>query len=127
MAISQLRSSTKSTAGRLKPFRKKKLYELGRQPVHTKLGKMVKKSIRVRGGNRKIKYLSHDTVNLFDPKEKKVKKVLIKAVVGNPANRHFARRNILTKGAEIETELGKARITSRPGQEGSLNAVLIKS
>ena len=46
-------------------------------------------------------------------------------VVENPANRHFVRRNIMTKGTVIETEKGKARITSRPGQDGTINAVLI--
>ncbi|MEK6949175.1 MAG: 30S ribosomal protein S8e, partial [Nanoarchaeota archaeon] len=49
----------------------------------------------------------------------------IKTISGNPANRHFVRRNIMTKGAIIETEKGKARITSRPGQDGAVNAVLI--
>jgi len=47
-------------------------------------------------------------------------------VLENPANRHFVRRNILTKGTIIETVKGKAKITGRPGQEGMVNAVLIK-
>ena len=50
----------------------------------------------------------------------------VKTVVDSPANRNFVRRSIMTKGAVIETSLGKARITSRPGQEGFLNAVLVK-
>ena len=36
------------------------------------------------------------------------------------------RRNILTKGAIIETDAGKAKITNRPGQEGTVNAVLVE-
>ena len=55
----------------------------------------------------------------------KIEKLKITAVVENPANRHFVRRNIITKGTVIETEKGKARITSRPGQEGVINAILI--
>ena len=43
----------------------------------------------------------------------------------NQASKDINRRHILTKGAVIETELGKARITSRPGQDGQLNAILI--
>ena len=46
-------------------------------------------------------------------------------VVENKANKDFVRMNILTKGAIIETDLGKAKITSRPGQSGSINAILI--
>ena len=46
-------------------------------------------------------------------------------VIENPSNPHLVRRNILTKGAVVETKLGKAKVTSRPGQEGTLNGVLI--
>ena len=65
-------------------------------------------------------------MSLYDPKAKKCSKATIKNVSGNPANRHFVRRNIITKGAVVETDKGKARITSRPGQEGTINAVLIE-
>jgi len=57
---------------------------------------------------------------------KKYSKVKIKNVVENPANRHFVRRNILTKGTVVDTDKGKAKITNRPGQEGSINAVLVE-
>jgi small subunit ribosomal protein S8e len=77
------------------------------------------------GANRKLRLLSADIANLFDPKTKSFKQVKIKTITDNPANRHFIRRNIMTKGAVVETELGKARITSRPGQDGVINAVLI--
>lgn len=58
-------------------------------------------------------------------KDKSIKKVKITNVVENPANRHFARENLVTKGAIIDTEIGKARVTSRPSQHGIANAVLI--
>ena len=35
-------------------------------------------------------------------------------------------RNILTKGAFVETNLGKVKITSRPGQDGNMNGILIE-
>ena len=35
-------------------------------------------------------------------------------------------RGIITKGALIETELGKAIVTSRPGQDGVVNALLVE-
>jgi small subunit ribosomal protein S8e len=47
------------------------------------------------------------------------------AVKSNPANPFFARRNITTKGAVVETEIGDAVVTSRPGQDGLVNAKLI--
>lgn len=126
MAISHLRSTRKPSGGRYKKgYRKKKAYELGREPAFTLVEKRRASTIRVRGGNIKVRIFSSDTANLFDPKTKKFEQVKIKTVVGNPANRHFVRRNIMTKGAVIETEKGKARITSRPGQDGTINAVLI--
>jgi small subunit ribosomal protein S8e len=33
---------------------------------------------------------------------------------------------VLTKGAIIDTELGQARVISRPAQDGIINAVLMK-
>jgi small subunit ribosomal protein S8e len=126
MAISQARSRKTATGSRYIDFRKKKQYELGRDPVHTKLGEKKVKSIRIMGGHKKDISLTNNSVNVVDPKTKKHKVVKIKNVLENVANRHFVRRNILTKGTVIETELGKAKITSRPGQEGCLDAVLIK-
>ncbi|MEM4267209.1 MAG: 30S ribosomal protein S8e [Candidatus Woesearchaeota archaeon] len=125
MAISQLRSKRKSTGSRYKNSRKKKLYELGSEPTLTRLEKRVCFSARKLGGNRKLRLLSANEINLIDPKTKKAKKAHIKTVIENPANRHFVRRNILTKGTIVETEFGKAKITSRPGQEGTINGVLI--
>ena len=72
-----------------------------------------------------ISGLSTNKVNVMDPKTKKAKKVTLKNVLETPSNRFLARQNILVKGAIIETEAGKARITNRPGQEGSISAVLI--
>ncbi len=126
MAISQLRSLRRASGGRYKQQgRKKKSYELGREPALTKIDKKRSKYVRTKGNNSKVRLLSSDTANLFDPKTKKYEQTKIKAVTENPANRHFVRRNIMNKGTIIETEKGKARITSRPGQDGSVNAVLL--
>ena len=125
MAISQSRPRRKQTGARYVAYRKKKQYELGREPSFTKLSKKRIRVLRVMGANRKLRLLSADTANLFDPKSKSFKQVKIKTITDNPANRHFIRRNIMTKGSVIDTELGKARITSRPGQDGVVNAVLV--
>tara|TARA_Y100000310_G_scaffold287391_1_gene312262 strand:+ start:410 stop:787 length:378 start_codon:yes stop_codon:yes gene_type:complete len=125
MAISQERPRRKVSGSRYVALRKKKLAQLGRDPTFTKVGEKKVKSLRVKGGHRKDILYSDKFVNVFDPKSKKYKKVEIKTVVENPANRHFVRRNILTKGTVVETELGKAKIVSRPGQESVLNGILI--
>lgn len=126
MAISQHRSRRKVSGGLYKDFRKKRLSDLGRDPTMTKIGKTKVRNIRARSAIIKKAILTTDIVNVLDPKTNKCKKVKIKTVIDNPANRHFIRRNILTKGTTIETEIGKAKITSRPGQHGVLNAVLIQ-
>ena len=125
MAISQARARRKQTGARYKAYRKKRQYELGREPSFTKLGKKRAQVIRTMGNNKKLRLLGADTANLFDPKSKSFKQAKIKTITDNPANSHFIRRNIITKGSVIDTELGKAKITSRPGQDGVINAVLI--
>ncbi|HIH04741.1 TPA: 30S ribosomal protein S8e [Candidatus Woesearchaeota archaeon] len=125
MARSQRRPARKKTGAFLKDFRKKRQNELGRDPSHTKIGEKQLKSIRVIGGNRKLRLLNINMANLYDPKSKTYKKAKIINEIENPANRNFIRRNILTRGAVVETDAGKARITSRPGQDGVVNAVLV--
>lgn len=125
MAISQRKSTRKPTGGRYKDYRKKKKHELGRLPSLTKLGEKKLRQIRVMGGSYKQRLLQADTANVFDPKEKKHFKIKIESIIDNPASKHFVRRNIITKGAIIKTEKGNARVLSRPGQDGIVNAVLI--
>lgn len=79
---------------------------------------------RTRGAGSKVSADSVAWANVSD--NGIVKKVRVKDVVESAANRHYAREDIITKGTVIETEAGKARVTSRPGQDGVVNAVLIK-
>lgn len=126
MVITQNKSKRKPTGGRYKKsYRAKRKFEIGRAPMHTLLGDRSLKVVRTKGGDSKQKLLRSDVANVFDPKSKKYAKVKIKTILENTANRHYVRRNIMTKGTVIDTELGKARITSRPGQEGTINAVLV--
>ena len=65
------------------------------------------------------------SIEVSDKNKKTIKTKIIK-VVRNPANKDYERRGVLSKGAFVETELGIARIISRPGQNGSINAILTK-
>jgi SSU ribosomal protein S8E len=64
--------------------------------------------------------------NVSDPKNGTTRKAAIETVMENRADPNYVRRNILTKGAIIKTDLGKARIVNRPGQSGVVNAILIE-
>ncbi|MFX0185257.1 MAG: 30S ribosomal protein S8e [Candidatus Hodarchaeota archaeon] len=125
MARSQKRSVRKPSGGRYHTAIKKKKRELARPPALTLLGNEKKKAIRTRGGNRKIRLQSNNYANISTLKKGTTKKVEIEDVEDNPANRDFARRKIITKGAIIRTKKGRARVTSRPGQNGTVDAVLI--
>lgn len=124
--ISQERSRRKKTGGLYRDSHKKKLRFKGSLPTATHVGERKIKKERVMGGNIKVRLLRTQKVNLYNPETRKSIVTTIKNVIENPANRHYARRNILTKGAIIETDKGKARVTNRPGQEGTVNAILIK-
>ena len=113
----------KISGGKYKEYRKKKKYETPGIPRLVSLGEERKKSIHIRGGKEKAVLLATNKANVLDPKTKKSNVVKIKAVLEIPANRYM--KNILLKGCVIDTELGKARITNRPGQEGSVEAVLM--
>ncbi len=126
MAITSQRSKRKVTGGVYKSYRKKRVFELMGQPVLTKLAPRKTKFVRGVGGNTKQKICSADEINVYDSKSKKYSKEKIKTIVENNANRHFVRRNIMTKGAIVETAKGKVKITSRPGQVGVLQGVLVK-
>lgn len=122
----QGRSRRKFTGKMYRYSRKKRKYELGREPSDTIVGVERKKIVRVRGGNIKVKALKTNAANIFIPDEGVVKRAVIESVTSNPANVHYARRNIITKGALVKTDLGIAKVTSRPGQHGIVNGILIE-
>ena len=125
MAIWQGRSKRSITGRIIRAHRGKKKREIGREQLITTLGETRIKKIRTTGGNEKVRLLSVNVAYVTD-KTGKTSKTEILGVIENPANPHYVRRNIITKRAIIETKLGKARVTSRPGQQGQINAVLIE-
>ena len=119
-----MRNGRKKTGGKYHPSKKKKLYERPGQRRITKLGDEKRKSQRVLGGNMKVVLLKAKSINLII--EGKTVKAEIKKIVETPSNRFLARQNIITKGAIVETDKGKAKVTNRPTQEGVVNGILIK-
>ncbi len=125
MGIWQGRSRRKPTGGRLRPIRKKRRFEIGRELQIATLGTGTVKTYRVRGGNRKLRILTTQTINVFDPATKRMQSAKVVTVRENPANPNYVQRNIITKGAILETDLGLVRVRSRPGQDGVLNGVRV--
>jgi small subunit ribosomal protein S8e len=117
----------KLTGGKKRAYRTKKKYEQGGYAAETILGEPKRKSTRGLGGNSKVKVLSDKFASVTDPKTGKTQKTEITRVVRNGANVDYNRRGVITKGAEIETALGLAKVTSRPGVDGIINAVLTPS
>ncbi len=125
MGIWQGRSRRKRTGGRLRPVRKKRRFEIARELQTATVGAGKVKTYRVRGGNRKLRILTAMTVNVYDPASRSMKSAKIVTVRENPANPNYVQRNIITRGAILETELGLVQIRSRPGQDGVLNGVRV--
>ena len=116
----------KRSGGRRKVFRGKRAYEMGSDPSETVLGEPRIVPKRGRGGLIKLSALATKFANVTDPSTGKTEKTEIKGVVRNPANVDYQRRGVITKGAILETPLGQARVTSRPGQHGVVNAILVQ-
>ena len=126
MALWQGRSLRKSTGGRYRPLRKKRKYEIGAELQTTTIGDRRTKTVRGRGGETRVRVLSENYANVIDPKTGKTVRAEIISVIENPANPNYVQRNIMTKGAVIKTSLGNAKISSRPGHDGAINAVLVE-
>ena len=126
MAVWHGERGRKPTGGKIVVIRKKRKYELGSLPLFTKIGKEKRIHSITKGGGQKVKAAYVEFVNAFDKKTNTAKKVKILDILENTANLHYVRRGILTKGAVVNTEIGKARITSSPSQHGIVNAILIE-
>ena len=118
-------ATSKITGGRRYPLRTRRKYEIDRYSVEAIPGSHITVTRKVRGDNRKTALKTTDFVNLAAPGEK-VKKVKILKVLKNPASSDYERRGVISKGAILETEGGQCKVVSRPGQDGAVNAVLIK-
>ena len=118
-------ATSKTTGGRRHPLRIRRKYETDRYPNEAVNGQQITITRHVRGKNRKTALKSIDFVNLATG-DTKVKKTKILKVLENATNNDYNRRGIITKGAILETQEGKCRVVSKPGQTGIVNAVLLK-
>ena len=125
MAIFQGRSIKKPSGGRNVRHRGKRKSELGRDPAETRIDDKNLRKIRTRGGNEKLRLATHNKINVVNPFSKESQTLDILNVIENEANPNYVRRNIITKGAIVETSSGKVKVTSRPGQDGVINGILL--
>jgi small subunit ribosomal protein S8e len=125
MALWQGNSRRSKTGRRIRYARGKRKFEIGRERHLTTIGEPRFKKVRTKGNNRKTRTKTTNIAYVIDTKSNKTTKTEIVSVVENQANINYVRRNIINKGSIIETKLGKAKVTSRPGQCGTVNAVLL--
>ena len=118
-------ATSKITGGRRVPLRIRRKYEIDRYPNEPINGAQVTVTRRIRGNNKKTALKTIDFVNLATG-EAKVKKTKIIKVIDNATNNDYKRRGIITKGAILEIQEGKCRVVSKPGQNGIVNAILLK-
>ena len=117
-------SVRKRTGGRKRHQRDRRKHELGREPTETTIDKPRLKIVSTRGTGRKVRALATDEALISTGGETVT--TTIEDVVENPANPNYVRRNIVTKGALVQTPEGTARVTSRPGQNGHICGVLVE-
>lgn len=126
-AYYQGNDSKKVTGGfRARPYKVKRKALGGGPPTNTMLSSEDKRVLeRVTGGNIKVRLTEAGYANVYDKSSGVSKKVKILRIIESPANSELAKKGIIVKGTIIETELGRAVVTSRPGQDGVVNAVKI--
>jgi len=118
-------STSKISGGRRVALRSRRKFEINRYPNEPLVGEQQTVTRKVRGKNLKTALISANFVNLV-LSDSKVKKTKIIRVLENPTNNDYQRRGVITKGAIIETEDGKCKVISRPGQDGVVNGILVK-
>lgn len=93
-----------ATGAKRAQFRKKRKFELGRQPANTKIGAKRIHTVRTRGGNKKFRALRVETGNFSWASEGVARKTRIASVVYHPSNNELVRTNTLTKSAIVQID-----------------------
>jgi small subunit ribosomal protein S8e len=97
---------------------------MGTSPTETRVGEPNLKAVDARGGTTKVRAITTNRATVAT--DDGTVSAGVEDVVENDSNPNYIRRNIVTKGAIVETTAGRARVTSRPGQDGQINAVLVE-
>ncbi|PPQ65673.1 hypothetical protein CVT26_000305 [Gymnopilus dilepis] len=110
MGISRSSRHKRSETGAQRAhYRKKRKFELGRQPANTKLGPKRIHTVRVRGGNLKYRALRLESGNFAWASEHVTRKTRIISVVYNASNNELVRTNTLVKSAIIQVDAAPFR------------------
>ena len=118
--------TSKITGGIRHPLKTRQKFETDRYPNEAEGGEEQETITRkTRGNNRKTGLKTASFVNLV-LSDAKIKRSKIVRVLENQTNNDYQRRGVITKGAILQTEDGKCKVVSRPGQNGVINAVLVK-
>ena len=124
-SVENLKTS-KITGGLRHPLKTRQKFETDRYPNEAEMGEEQQPVTRkTRGNNRKTALKTANVVNVVMA-DGKIKSSEIVKVLENQTNNDYQRRGIITKGAIVETEDGKCKILSRPGQSGTVSGILIK-
>jgi small subunit ribosomal protein S8e len=115
----------KSSGGRYRPGRGRRAYERDGYAIEPLVGETTRRLSRTRGGRVSFGIVTANEANVADSSGKSSRSKILR-VKQSPANRDFERRGVITRGAVIETEAGEARVTSKPTDDGVVNAVLTK-
>lgn len=124
MAEAHERSKRKSTGGLYRKNSKRKKRNLVGKFSSTVVGEELKsKKKKSRGSTKKVSLRATDKISVS--KNGETVEAEIEDVLENSANPDFVRRGVITKGAVLKTSEGKVKVTSRPGQDGTLNGVSV--
>ena len=123
-------SRRKPSGGRLKRpsrYRGKRKTEISSENQFAFVGeKDARKLYRKTAGSQTVRVLSIKNINVNKSKEGKTVRAQITNVIRNDADTNYVRRNIVTKGAIVETDVGQVRVTSRPGMHGVVSGILLE-
>ena len=98
------RHKKRATGGRMPIHKKKRKFEMGRQPAMTKIGQKKVRYVRGRGNNRKVRALRIDSGNFSWGSEGCTRKARIIDTVYNATNNELVRTKTLTKNTIVQVD-----------------------
>lgn len=98
------RHKRSATGAKRAHYRKKRKFELGRQPANTRIGPKRIHTVRTRGGNQKFRALRVETGNFSWGSEGCTRKTRVISVAFHPSNNELVRTNTLTKSAVVQID-----------------------